>query len=215
MNETHNPLWNQFLVIKNFNQYPALSSLLTGYGGQSLFGYTYVDHEEGITLEILKLFTENDGEFIIDKDLPADRSRAILRFEHFSEMDFEIAEEYLINALKAEVPGYIKGYDRDDLISFRNEKAFEKFRAPGFTDDIQILLINNRNTPELIWGRVEDYNSVEKTGTSKLLVQPHQNFNLNNGDQLKFKWMDINNSLYAVAIIDHKPAKKWWQFRQK
>lgn len=213
MPENHNPIWNQFLIIKNFNQYPILSSLLTGYGGQSLVGYTYIDHEEGITLDLLKLFTENDGKFTIDKDFPADQSRAILRFEHFSEMDFEIADRHLTSTLKAEVPGYIKEYDRDNLMSFRNEKGYDKFRAPGFTDDIQILLINNRNTPELIWGRVEDYNSAEQTGLSKLLVQPNQNFNLSMGDQLPFKLMDINDTPYPVGIIDHKPRKKWWQFR--
>lgn len=213
MPEKHNRIWNQFLIIKNFSQYPILSSLLTGYGGQSLVGYTYIDHEEGITLDLLKLFTENDGKFTIDKDFPADQSRAILRFEHFSEMDFEIADRHLISTLKAEVPSYIKEYDRNNLMSFRNEKVYDKFRAPGFTDDIQILLINNRNTPELIWGRVEDYDSAEQTGVSKLLVQPNQNFNLNMGDQLPFKLMDINATPYPVGIIDHKPRKKWWQFR--
>jgi len=97
MPETSNSIWDQFLIIKNFKQNPLLSALLQGYEGENLIGYTYIDHEQGITLEILKLFTENNEDFIATKDFVADRSRAILRFEQFSQMNFEIANtEYKI-----------------------------------------------------------------------------------------------------------------------
>ncbi|WP_435523651.1 hypothetical protein [Chryseobacterium indoltheticum] len=109
-------------------------------------------------------------------------------------------------------PYYLDVYERKDLESFRTDQDYDKFRTPGFPDDIQVLLIDNKNSPELIWVRVEDYNLDNKTGSSKLIVQPHQNFNLNKNDDLVFKLMEINNSPYPVGIIDNKPEKKWWKF---
>lgn len=212
MPETLNSIRDQFLIIKNFKQNPLLSALLQGYEGENLIGYTYIDHEQGITLEILKLFTENNEGLITTKDLVADQSRAILRFEQFSEMDFEIAGAENVKSLQTELPGYLKDYQRNDLESFRTEKAYDKFRTPGFPDDIQILLIDNKNSPELIWGRVESYDKESKTGISTLIVQPHQNFNLNKNDDLIFKLMMINDQQYPVGIIENKPKKKRWKF---
>jgi len=212
MPETSNSIWDQFLIIKNFKQNPLLSALLQGYEGENLIGYTYIDHEQGITLEILKLFTENNEDFIATKDFVADRSRAILRFEQFSQMNFEIANTEYIKSLETEIPGYLKDYQRKDLEFFRTEKAYDKFRTPGFPDDIQILLIDNKNSPELIWARVESYNNESKTGISTLIVQPHQNFSLNKNDDLIFKLMMINNQQYPVGIIENKPKKKRWKF---
>lgn len=214
MTEKNIPMWNQFIIIRNFNQYPLISSLLKGYEGENLIGYTYIDHEQGITLEILKLFTENNSEYIINKDLINDKSRAFLRFEHFSETDFQISDQETANELQIKIPDYLKVYERKDLESFRTDKDYDKFRTLGFPDDIQILLINNKNKPELIWARVEDYDRENKIGSSKLIVQPHQNFNLNKNDDLVFKLMEINNQPYPVGIIDNKPEKKWWKFWQ-
>ncbi|WP_027381281.1 hypothetical protein [Chryseobacterium daeguense] len=212
MTENSTRLWNQFIIIENFRRFPLLSTLLTGYNGENLIGYTYIDHEEGITLDILKLFTEDNGDFNISKDLEADKSRAIIRFEDFYETDFQLAEDEMVKKLGARIPAYLESYRRDDLKSFREEKDYDKFRTPGFPDDIQIFLINNKNTPELIWARVENYNPETKIGVSKLIVEPHQNFNLNIFDNLLFKLMEINGQPYPVAIIENKPEKKWWKF---
>lgn len=212
MTETSTQLWNQFIIIKNFKQYPMISSLLTGYEGENLIGYTYIDHEQGITLEILKLFTENDSKHIIGKNLVEDKTRAFLRFDNFAETDFQIAGDEIINEFNVKTPDYLEIYERKDLEYFRLDQAYDKFRTPGFPDDIQILLINNKNNPELIWARVEDYDRESKIGSSKLIVQPHQNFNLNKNDDLVFKLMEINSQQYPVGIIDNKPEKKWWKF---
>ncbi len=205
-------LWDQFIIIKNFKQYPMISSLLTGYEGENLIGYSYIDHEQGITLDVLNLFTENDGEYIIGKNLVEDKIRAFLRFDHFYETDFRIAGDEIVSEFNVKIPDYLKIYERKDLEYFRLDQAYDKFRTQGFPDDIQILLINNKNSPELIWARVEDYDRESKIGSSKLLVQPHQNFNLNKDDDLVFKLMEINNQHYPVGIIDNKPEKKWWKF---
>ncbi|WP_435522978.1 hypothetical protein [Chryseobacterium indoltheticum] len=99
MKEINTTIWNQFITIKNFNQYSKISSLLKGYEGESLIGYIYIDHEQGITLEVLKLFTEKNGEYIIGKNLIEDKSRAFLRFEHFSQTDFQIPDQETANKL--------------------------------------------------------------------------------------------------------------------
>lgn len=219
MSKTNSQIWNQFIIIKNLTQNQILSSLLKGYEGENILGYIYIDHEEGITLDILKLFSENNGEFEIKKDLIKDKSRAILRFAQFTNIDFSIADIETLTKFETELPDYIKSYERMDLIDFRKEEKFKKFTAPGFPDDLQILLIkqNSKNKPEQIWGKVEEYDAIEKIGRAKLMVQPFQNLGINKGEKILFKLLEINeNESHPVSIIqpqsENTRVKKWWEF---
>lgn len=219
MSKTNSQIWNQFIIIKNLTQNQILSSLLKGYEGDNILGYIYIDHEEGITLDILKLFSENNGEFEIKKDLIKDKSRAILRFAQFTNIDFSIADIETLTKLETELPDYIKSYERMDLIDFRKEEKFKKFTAPGFPDDLQILLIkqNSKNKPEQIWGKVEEYDAIEKIGRAKLMVQPFQNLGINKGEKILFKLLEFNeNESHPVSIIqpqsENTRVKKWWKF---
>ncbi|GAA4157368.1 hypothetical protein GCM10022217_17160 [Chryseobacterium ginsenosidimutans] len=207
-----NEIWYQFIIIRDFKKYPVIASILHDFEGEHLAGYVYIDPIKGTNLDIINLFSGNENDANTNKNLVEEKIRAILPFEHFSETNFEIADQQIIQNLNLTIPDYIESYKRENLKPFREEKAYDKFRVAGFPYDIQVLLINNRNTPELIWARVENYDSENKIGISRLIVQPHQNFNLNIDDKLMFKLMEINKSLYPVGIIDNKPAKKWWKF---
>jgi len=232
MIETPTPLWNQYIIIKNFRQYPIISSLLNGYEGKNLIGYTYIDHEQGITLDISKLFTGDNGEFTITKDLIADNSRAILRFEQFSKTDFEVANTEIVQLFNLEAPDYIQQYNRDDLASFREHPIYQNFSANGFPDDISIFLIDETHQykTENIWVRVEYFDAKKQAGIAKLLVQPFQKLKVNKGDSIIFKLIEVKEgdmglqpfgfilnketpeTKEATKPSQEKESKKWWKF---
>jgi hypothetical protein len=222
--------WNQFFIIKNFNQYPMLSALLKGYEGESLIGYNYIDHEQGITFDIFKLFEEKEGEFIITKNLIADKSRAILRFEHFAGMYFEIANLNALESLNLEFPDYIRQHERYDLKKFREHEIYQKFAAKGFPDDISVFLSDETGKfkTENIWIRVESFDAEKETGLGTLLVQPFQKLGVNKGDSIIFNLAETQDkelqpfgfiqkrqareSEKTIKTPQEKENKKWWKF---
>lgn len=230
MTKTSTPFWNQFFIIKNFNQHPILSVLLKGYEGVDLIGYNYIDHEQGITFDIFKLFKENDGEFIITKDFIADKSRAILRFEQFKDLYFEIADVNILQSLNIEFPEYIRQYERSDLKAFREHEIYQKFSAKGFPDDITVFLIDETGKfeTENIWIRVEYFDTEREAGLGKLLVQPFQKLEANKGDSIIFKLVEIQDMGFQPfgfiqkreeegteetrKTSQEKEGKKWWKF---
>lgn len=213
-------IWDQFIIIKNFKNYPFLSSLLQGFEGENLMGYAYIDHEEGITLDILKLFSENNGTLISGKDLIEDKTRAIVRFEHFSKTNFEIADSEIQQSLNVETPNYIKEYSRDDLAEFRKHEIYQKFSAEGFPDDITVFLIDQtgKHKTENIWVRIKYFDAEKEVGIAKLIVQPFQKLGVNKGDEILFKLVEAKGMGFQPFGFIHKTSteevneKKWWKF---
>lgn len=211
MAKSSSTFWNQFYIIRDFNQYPILSSLLKGYEGSHLIGYSYIDHEQGITFDIFKLLEENYGEFIITKDFIADKSRVFLRYEHFIGIYFEIANLNVLKYLNIEFPEYIQYYERSDLKKFRIHETYQKFSAKGFPDDISVFLIDETGKfkTENVWVRVEYFDAEKEAGLGTLLVQPFQKLDVNKGDSLLFKLVETQeNEFQPVGFIQNEKQKK-------
>jgi hypothetical protein len=192
MARSSSTFWDQFFIIRDFNQYPILSALLKGYEGAHLIGYNYIDHEQGITFDIFKLLEEKDGEFIITKDFIAEKSRIFLRCEHFAGIYFEIASLQVLKSLNIQFPEYIQYYQRPDLKQFRIHEIYQKFSAKGFPDDIAVSLIDETKkfNTENVWIRVEYFDPEKEIGTGTLLVQPFQKLEVNKGDSILFKLLE-------------------------
>jgi len=199
-----------------------LKKVLSGFEGNNLFGYVYIDHTAGVTLEVVKLFDVENGE-IIYKDSPSDKStRIIARLEGIiNSEEIQLLPNELIEELHLEVPEYLASYEKPELDEFRLDDSFHEFRGDGFPDDVQILLPPIKGfQPELIWGRVEKHENDQLT--CQLLNQPHQDFGIQIYDLLHVSIQTIEGDKYLVCEIETKEnsetkttktnKKPWWKF---
>jgi len=142
--------------------------------------------------------------------------RTIIRFESLSKQNvITKATEQEIQQYNLIVPDYLKIYNKPKLEVFREEKLFHEFRAPGYPDDVMILLppFDGRQ-PEQVWLRVEEYTPENKMVEGILLNQPNQNFGVNKNERIIALYTPIANQPYLIADInfDKIPKKKKWQF---
>ncbi|WP_111684155.1 hypothetical protein [Winogradskyella tangerina] len=182
----------------------------------NFFGYTYIDHEAGLTVDALKFFKIENDSIQITEDAIATNQRTILRSEALNKAsEVSYATEDEIKEFNLNVPDYLKIYSKPKLELFREEKLFDEFRAQGYPDDVMVLLPPHKDIrPEQVWLRVEEYSPENKIIGGTLLNQPHQNFGVNKNDVLIAVYTEIKGDAYLIASIDFEkiPKKKKWKF---
>jgi len=187
------------------------------YKGDNFFGYTYIDHEAGLTVDAIKFFKIENDSIIITEDLIELKERILIRFEALTtKSEIHNVSEKEIKQHHLLTPDYLKIYDKPKLDVFRKEKLFDNFRAPGYPDDLMILLPSptEKIQPEQVWLRVEEYRPEKKIVVGVLLNQPYQNFGVNKNDIVVAVYSLIENEPYFIAEIDFDkiPKKKKWKF---
>jgi hypothetical protein len=213
--ENDREIAGQWITIENFKNYSALANSLTDLTGDHILGYVYIDHAAGLTLDIIKLFNRNDHKIEFTDTLRDKELRVIIRHAQFSETSYQVVKGDSFGDYELVKPSHLESYDRDDLTNFRNDEALDSFRAPGFPDDIQILLIQDDedSRPELVWGRIEKYTRSNHTGICHLMVQPHQNFGINKNDALAFALTELEDKMWLLGLIENPKVKDkpWWK----
>ena len=218
--ELHTHLGNEWVKIIGISD--ELKRVLTGFEGDNLFGYVYIDHTAGITLDVIKLFDlENDN--IVYKESPSDKeTRIISRLEGIiKSKEIHILSDEQIDEFELNTPDYLSVYDRPDLAEFRAESAFHEFRGDGYPDDVQVLILPTGNfKPELIWGRVENYE--DSVLTCNLLNQPHQKLGLKINDTIQVVLQNFEDENYLVCVVEspqgnernsgQSSKKPWYKF---
>ncbi|MFD1601988.1 hypothetical protein ACFSJW_24335 [Flavobacterium artemisiae] len=208
-------IWERWITIEDYHNYPQLADSLADFEGSHLLCYVYIDHDAGTTLDVVKIFNKVDDKIEFTESLIDKQIRVIMRYSDFSEIPYEILSDTSLGNFELIKPQHLKFYDRDDLIDFRKHDTVNYFRAEGYPDDIQILLFseNDYNNPELVWGRVEKYNITTYIGVAILLVQPHQNFGINKNEPLAFALRTFKEKLAIIGIVDGEKAKTkpWWK----
>lgn len=210
----HTGLADQWVKITGISQ--PIKKVLPEFETENVIGYVYIDHEAGVTLDIIKLF-EIQGEEIVFQESPADKNiRVICRLNGILQSDqIDILSEELIEKYQLEKPEYLHIYERKDLEVFRQIEDFHPFRAEGYPDDLQILLPPTETLqPELIWGRVEKFENGKLT--CQILNQPRQNFGVKLNDLVQASPYVINDEKYLVCELESQsqpePKKPWWKF---
>lgn len=213
----HIHLANKWVRIHGISD--ALRKALSGFEGDNVFGYVYIDHNAGLTLEVVKIFTLENDKVIYQESPPDKQTRVICRLDAIiSSSETHILSAEDVNNLQLELPYSLDSYQRNDLEEFRNTEEFHPFRGEGYPDDIQVLFPPiGKLKPELIWGRVKKYENGKIT--FQLLNEPHQNFGLNIHNTATAILQSIEDDTYIVCEItsENTPTlqvkkKKWWQF---
>ena len=207
---------NHWVRVTSFS--PTLKKSLADFQGNQLFGFLYIDHQAGITLEVVQLYDEVDGAIQFQTS-PKDKNlRVICRLGQLIDGDnLQVLSQDEIEKYNLQLEISLDVYDRTDLDVFRNTEAFHEFRADGYPDDVQVMLppIDGLQ-PELMWGRVEQYDEETKVIRCNLLNKPQQNFGLGIDDTVNATIETIEGNSYIICHIaeipNSKKPKKWWKF---
>ncbi|MCB1190450.1 MAG: hypothetical protein H7A23_16240 [Leptospiraceae bacterium] len=172
-----------------------------GFQKDGALGFIYVDHSAGLTLEIEYPFNGKLKDLKDNIDYKKDTSFK-LRYDTFRELKFEILDESLIKKLNLPIiPEWVNVYKTNpQLDELRQIELLHQFRAPGYPDDIKVLLPPlNELSPEIVWGRLEGFNPKTQTYQCILLNQPDQDFKVNEEELVEVVMADINKEIYMLC----------------
>lgn len=214
----HKKFANHWVKISGMT--PGIKKMLAEFDGEHAFAYIYIDHDQGLSLDFAQTFDLENGEIVRVKSPVSKGVRCLARFDQFinsEKIELASPEEIEQNELKLLIP--LETLDnRQDLNEFRNETFFDQFRAPGYPDDVQILLPPRGDLkPELIWARVEAFDPENNLIHCYLLNQPSQKFGLGLGSELSVVPVKIEDEFYLMwekpgPEAGAGPAKKpWWK----
>ena len=147
--------------------------------------YGYIDHEAGLTMEILAAGFEDGGRFRF-ADATTEK-RAFIRvgaviedeFFLFDDKDGGLSRRY------AEKLDVLKHYAVSEEIEETREMDFlDRFRDKCYPDDVLVFLTRQGLRPEGCWVRITGLENDCIVGT--LLNEPNQNFGHHSGERITF-----------------------------
>ena len=149
--------------------------------------YCYIDHEAGITFEIMAAgnVRENGKGFDFENILEcADNEiRSFIRFEAIADEEYiglQVNED-LCNELFAKKLEVIEMYEpSEDIAETREMDFLDGSRDPIYVDDILVLFVKDGLENETIWVRLEGVGDNVILGS--LLNEPYQDFGCHLGD---------------------------------
>lgn len=163
-----------------------LSNLVQRYDAtaQHAVGYPHIDHEAGLSMHIYAFCRgEADSGFEITTNLFETHQMVTLRCDLLLDAPIEVLRPEQIAAFNLpEVPPGINFYEMRELEPMRALELLHPFRAPGYPDDIQFLLIKKSNQNEQIWGRIER-DLADQQYEVILLNKPYQDFGVQQGSR--------------------------------
>lgn len=165
----------------------SLSHLVQRYDAtaQHAVGYPHIDHEAGLSMHIYAFCRgEADSGFEITTNLFETHQMVTLRSDILLDSQIEVLQPEQIAAFTLpDVPPGINFYEMKELEPMRALELLHPYRAPGYPDDIQFLLIKKGNQNEQIWGRIERDLANQQYEVT-LLNKPYQDFGIQQGSRL-------------------------------
>lgn len=155
-------------------------------GAERCIGFFYVDHEEGITFRIhslclteagkpLKIVVnfENHGEGLI---LSADEVGAYTLLSNDEANRLSLLEEQR----------WCIYYEPERLQPVRKRVDLDKFRAPGYFDDVSVILYSKEREliHEGVWVRLESQSDDGSSFQGTLLNEPYSDFGVHGGERV-------------------------------
>lgn len=159
--------------LENFPQIPDANCLLV---------YGYVDHEQGLSFEILAMGRKEEDGFTFAAGKHDERvimrSRGLLDHD-FYPVDASFAQEH---TRKIEL---LKHYDvSPEIEKTRSMEFLDECREPGYVDDVLVYFIRDELDVEACWVRIEQMRSPHLVGT--LLNEPNQDIGCHKDDLVTF-----------------------------
>lgn len=197
-----------------FEKDPAIDRVLAGRAltlpdGNGVIGYIYVDHEEGFSFRIHALCRIEPGEPPqIVANFEDHGEGCILRYDEFGEYRLLSNNEANDIPLDDKRRWYLFEdqrwfiyHDPENLHDIRNRTDLDRFRAPGFFDDVHVVLSgeDGEHVPEVVWVRLEEMAEGGAAFRGTLLNEPDGDFGVHEGDTVTVRFAEHRDGRYLVA----------------
>lgn len=166
-------------------------------GDNALLTYGYVDHEAGLSFEVL-CFAKYGPDKHIELRPGNDKTTFKIRYSEMigdvEILPYDISMHEFYKKVKIVSEGY---YYSDQLQAIRMFEAIDADRHPQFPDDVGVLLYKEGLQMERVWVRTSSIENGKIVGT--LLNKPHSSgFGLNAGDKVTLVPVPVNGRTYLV-----------------
>ena len=197
-----------------FKRSPAIDHILENRGiapsdGNGVIGYFYINHEEGISFRIHALCRIEPGKLPgVVANFEDHGEDCILRYDEFREFSLLSSEEKNNLLLSDHQRWYIFEdqrwfiyYDPEKLHEIRNRGDLDRFRAPGYFDDVYVIMLarDQEKIPEVVWVRLEELSADGKSFQGILLNEPDMDFGVHEGDMLTVRFAEHEEGRFLVA----------------
>lgn len=187
---------NNGAIFRNFyQQYVAvpvtekLTAVIDEFPGADkanyILTYGYIDHEAGMTLEVLAAAMMYEAKFTFAETNPEISSKIRIgsikpeECYFFDDTDGSIYHRY------QEKVDNLKDYSAgEEVEETRRMEFLDPYRSPEYPDDVCVYLIKDGNKPEGCWVRIEA--PAEKQIIGILLNEPDQDFGYHQGEKIAF-----------------------------
>ena len=187
-----------------------MRSVLADFPGidkaDSYLGYGYIDHEKGVTIEILAL--AKAGEEIEFFEPYTEKASTKVRMGELVSTRFIIVpgmDDKYFEKIVGKLQMINEGYkEPDDIHETRCFDFLDEFRDPVCIDDVEVILIKADLKPEKVWIRIEGTKTTENGAffVGNLLVEPYQNSGVHKGDEVAFNMQNIDDEAYCICVIE-------------
>lgn len=163
--------------------------------------YGYIDHQAGLSFELLACAKENSDGTITFYD-GNDTISAKYRVGSVADSELIIVDDKELENNYIEKIEMIKdGYQVDEaVIATRKVEIIDGSRSPEYPDDVLVVLFKDGNQPEGCWVRCEGLG--ENCLIGVLLNEPNADFSIHAGDTLEFGVVENDDSLMCVSIFE-------------
>lgn len=185
---------------------PCISRILSGKGlmhrtQDRCIGFFYVDHREGIIFRIHMLCRiepgkppeivanfKNHGEDLI---LPSDEVEAFTLLSNEEANNLSLLKEQRWRIY----------YEPESFRAIRDRVDLDRFRAPGYFDDVSVILFSKdqEKIPEAVWVRLEDQSGDGTSFQGTLLNEPYSDFGVHEGETLMVSFAEDEEGRILVA----------------
>lgn len=185
---------------------PGISHILSAKGlmrpdADGCIGSFYVDHEEGITFRLHSLCRtgaggppeivanfENHGEGLI---LHSDEVGTYTLLSNDEANNLSLLEEQRWRIY----------YEPEQLLAVRKRTDLDRFRAPGYFDDVSVILCSNDREliPEGVWVRLEGQSDDGASLQGTLLNEPYSDFGVHEGETVTVRFAEDEEGRFLVA----------------
>jgi len=124
----------------------------------------------------------------------------ILRYGTFGDVSLLSQEQIDDLSLPAE-PDWLVHYEPSKYSDIRERVDIDQFRAPGFFDDVSVILIskNNEYTPEVVWVRLDEMMEGGMVFRGQLLNEPNADFGVHSGEIIQVFYVENEGNRFLVS----------------
>ena len=174
----------------------------------AFIGFCYVEHFFGIRCKVFALCDMNpEHDLTVCVNLHEALQYWTLLYELLPGTILLDDEEVRSLGLPL-LPKMMEDYGLDEYKELRGREDLDPFRAPGYFDDVEVILGETTFAvpPEKVWVRLDGITENENTFRGELLNQPYGDFGVNKGDPIDVLFVKGNDGSFLVSIV--KPEEQ-------